>query len=1062
MTINPQSIYDSISIVESTISHWDPHNSISPSFLEASDRLHSHLLRLSAAASRNHAAQIIVIHTLLQSAMELLEESFKHHVFSISAIDLCSDKIATARSIAKTMLSAGYGKECVSSYQSIRLSRLTSQMVQLGFDQSANQLKAIRKLKWDILDRQIKSWTDIAPVVIQSLCSDEQQLCDEIFATSPESVRDSIFSSIACDTALRFLSFPETVSVHLKPSPEKLFRLLNMYAVLSNLLTDIESIFGSEPESSVRSKATSSLGKLSQAIRVVISKFELAIQKDPLKSSGVPGGAIHPLTRYVMNYLAYLSDFKLYLDEILVELPKNYSSSFFKLSDRLKNGSVVSVTIEQILFILLCKIDAKAEAYSDATLSYLFLANNLQYIIRKVQSCPLKEILNDEWMNEHSTKACQFMEAHVRSGWAHMAAMLRTENETDDVDRLREFEIAFEKAMKGRKDWVVADAAMRDEVRVMVETMLVPEYSRRYRTHMDFGSVRFSPEDVKKSIMKFYADISTLNSSLNFKISLSFALRAIRERKAFTTMSLRDLLSQPSSFSSHSNPSPQSISDSISTIQSAISHWDPHTSISTSFLQASNHLHSHLLHLSTSSSATAASINHADQRNIHTLLQSAMECLGESLRYHLFSISAIDLCSDKIATARSISQTMLSAGYGNECVSAYQSIRRSRVTSQMVQLRFDQSANQPKAIRKLKWEILDRQIKSWTDIAPVVVQSICSDEKQLCDEIFAMSPESVRNSIFSSIACDTALRFLSFPETVAVHLEHSPEKLFRLLDMYAVLSNLLPDIELIFGFEPDSSVRSQATLSLAKLSEAIRVVISNFELAIQKDPIKSSGVPGGAIHPLTRYVMNYLVYLSDFDLYLHEILVKLPPNCSSSFFEISDKLKNNGSVVSVTIAWILFILLCKIDSKAEAYSNAALSYLFLANNLRYITIKVQSSRLKGILSDEWMNEHSTKAHQFIEGHVRSGWAHMAAMLCTKNGTEEVERVQEFEMAFEKAMEERKNWAIADVAMRDEVRLMVEAMLVPEYCRWYRTHKDFGTVRFSPEDVKTSIMRFYAD
>ncbi|KAF3329954.1 exocyst complex component EXO70A1-like protein [Carex littledalei] len=508
MTISPQSIYDSISIVESTISHWDPHTSISPSFLEASDHLHSHLLRLSATASTNHAdaAQLIIIHTLLQSSMELLEESFKHHLFSISAIDLCSDKIATARSIAQTMLSAGYGKECVSSYQSIRQSRLTSQIVQLRFNQSANQPKAIRKLKWEILDRQIKSWTDIAHVVVRSLCSDEQQLCDEIFATSPESVRDSIFSSIACDTALRFLSFPETVAVHLKPSPEKLFHLLDMYAVLSNLLPDIESIFGSEPESFVRSKATLSLGKLSQAIRVVISKFELAIQKDPLKSSGVPGGAIHPLTRYVMNYLVYLSDFKLYLDEILVELPKNYSSSFFKLSDRLKNGSVVSVTIERILFILLCKIDAKAEAYSDAALSYLFLANNLQYIVRKVQSCRLKEILNDEWMNEHGTKAHQFMEGHVRSGWADMAAMLRTENETNDVDRLREFEIAFEKAMKERKNWVVADAAMRDEVRLMVETMLVPEYSRLYRTHMEFGTVRFSPEDVKKRIMRFYAD----------------------------------------------------------------------------------------------------------------------------------------------------------------------------------------------------------------------------------------------------------------------------------------------------------------------------------------------------------------------------------------------------------------------------------------------------------------------------------------------------------------------------------------------------------------------------
>lgn len=349
----------------------------------------------------------------------------------------------------------------------------------------------------------MKSWSHIAPVVVRSLCSEEQRLCDETFAASPESVRASIFCCIACETALRFLSFPEMVAAHSKPSPEKLFRLLDMYVTLSNLLPDIESVFGSEPASSVRSQAISSLGKLSEAIRMVISTFDLAIQKDPLKSYEVPGGGIHPLTRYVMNYLACLSDSELYLHEILVDLPQNCTPLFFEASN-LKDESVVSVTIKQMLFVLLCKIDSKAETYSDVALSYLFLANNLRYIVTKVRSCRLKEILGDEWVSEHGRKARRFMEGHVRSGWAHMSGMLTAKDEAEDVDRLLEFEMTFEKALKDRKDWIIADAAMKEEVRLRVVEMLVPAYREWYQTRKDFVAFRYLPEDVRKRIMRFY------------------------------------------------------------------------------------------------------------------------------------------------------------------------------------------------------------------------------------------------------------------------------------------------------------------------------------------------------------------------------------------------------------------------------------------------------------------------------------------------------------------------------------------------------------------------------
>ena len=39
----------------------------------------------------------------------------------------------------------------------------------------------------------------------------------------------------------------------------------------------------------------------------------------------VPGGTIHPLTRYVMNYISLISDYKVTLNELIVSKPSTGS-----------------------------------------------------------------------------------------------------------------------------------------------------------------------------------------------------------------------------------------------------------------------------------------------------------------------------------------------------------------------------------------------------------------------------------------------------------------------------------------------------------------------------------------------------------------------------------------------------------------------------------------------------------------------------------------------------------------------------------------------------------------
>ncbi|KAJ6303186.1 hypothetical protein OIU77_017132 [Salix suchowensis] len=172
--------------------------------------------------------------------------------------------------------------------------------------------------------------------------------------------------------------------------------------------------------------------------------------------------------------------------------------------------------------------------------------------------------------------------------------------------------------------------------------------------------------------------------------------------------------------------------------------------------------------------------------------------------------------------------------------------------------------------------------------------------------------------------------------------------------------DLWPEIESIFDLESSSTVKQQALSSRIKLGEAARAILTDFESAISKDHSKAA-VPGGDIHPMTRYVMNYVTFLTDYSGILADILADWPLPVLSSLPEayFGSPLFDEGTVnsaISTRLAWLVLLMLCKLDGRAEMYKDAALSYLFLANNLQYVVNKVQKSSLKFLHGDEMDKE----------------------------------------------------------------------------------------------------------
>ncbi|KAL1826737.1 hypothetical protein ACET3Z_005149 [Daucus carota] len=439
---------------------------------------------------------------------------------------------------------------------------------------------------------------------------------------------------------------------------------------------------------------------------------------------------------------------------------------------------------------------------------------------------------------------------------------------------------------------------------------------------------------------------------------------------------------------------------------------------------------------------------------------------GEQTIENHFDVAMADL--------KIIADCMIKYGYGKECAKIYKIVRKSVVDEKLYYLGVENlSLSQ---IQKLDWETIELKMKQWVNAMKVAIRTLFRGERILCDHVFAAS-DFIRESSFAEISISGGLMLLTFPENIA-KLKKSPEKIFKLLDLYDAISRNWEDIVSIFSFDSTSAVRLQAHSSLSKLGEAIRITLSEFESAIQKHTSKSI-LPGGGVHPLTRYVMNYFVFMVDYSSILPEIIAEDPVTTTAfvsmpeSYFSASSP-DENPPPISLRFAWIILVLLCKLDANAQLYKDVSLSYLFLANNLNYIVSKVRNSNLKVFLGDEWLEKHQSKAQLYASNYKRMSWSKLISSLphnpAADISPEEAKKsFLLFNSIFEESYRKQSNWIVTDPELRDQIKTSVAIEVVPVYREFYDKNRQWfrrevgleSVVRYAPEDLENYLSDLFS-
>ncbi|WZY83523.1 exocyst complex component EXO70H1 [Brassica napus] len=443
---------------------------------------------------------------------------------------------------------------------------------------------------------------------------------------------------------------------------------------------------------------------------------------------------------------------------------------------------------------------------------------------------------------------------------------------------------------------------------------------------------------------------------------------------------------------------------------------------------------------------------------------------GEDVRLAGDSIVEVEEVSrNSMKELKSIAECMIAAGYAKECASTYKCFRKSIVDEGIHRLGVEKVSSSK--VKKMPSEVVEVKMRSWIDAVSVSMKTLFNGEKTLCDEVFEGCSVSLRESCFRDISKEGALLLLGFPESVAVRDKKNPnpKKIFTLLDMYGTITENLQAIESIFSFHSVSAVRSQALSSLNRLSESILSHLVEFESEIRKDSSKTV-VPGGGVHPMTTSSMDHLSRLAEYSGILVNIIVKGSSSSAKallpkSYFNLSESDGcHHGSEVRVRFAWMVLVLLCKIDGKAEMYKDFSMQYLFLANNLQHVASRARSTGLKHLLGDEWIERHFEKVGQFARSYERLAWEPLASM-CPK--TEEMSpeeakmRLEKFSECFESTCQSQSACVVPDQTLLEEMRSSIVEKLLPVYRDFYNAHSNAamlaGTeggwnVRYTPEDV----------
>ncbi|XP_037414637.1 exocyst complex component EXO70B1-like [Triticum dicoccoides] len=422
--------------------------------------------------------------------------------------------VSDVHQIARRMVDAGFGRECAEAYAAARRGFIDESVARLGIRSRTSD--EVHSLPWEELEFDIARWIPAFKMVFRILIPSERRLSDRVFeGLAPYG--DLAFVAAVRTQALQLISFGDAVAAASR-APERLFRVIDMYEAVRDLLPDLDPVFADPYSAALRAEVSAVCNTLGSSIKGIFMELENLIRRDPARVA-VPGGGIHPITRYVMNYLRAACGSRQTLEEVMEgDLGALGVTAIAVDPDR--PTSSLAVHIAWIMDVLHKNLESKSKIYRDPPLASIFLMNNGKYVIHKVNDSELGVLLGDDWMKQMLSRVRRWSMEYQRGAWAKVMSVLQTGGSGFSglppkamLQKLQMFNGYLEEIRAAQSEWVITDDQLRADVKAAIADSVLPAYKgliARLRSSPDAPQdlfIKHTPEDVEACIQHLFEGI---------------------------------------------------------------------------------------------------------------------------------------------------------------------------------------------------------------------------------------------------------------------------------------------------------------------------------------------------------------------------------------------------------------------------------------------------------------------------------------------------------------------------------------------------------------------------
>ncbi|KAK8567753.1 hypothetical protein V6N13_105706 [Hibiscus sabdariffa] len=424
------------------------------------------------------------------------------------------ESIAIMKQVATVMIFAGHETECCISYTAARLNALDAELSKQGYENINTE--DFQRMEWASQEGEIDHWNRIVKYLTTNLFPAERKLCNSIFEHASTAQR--LFCDLATSVTIKLLAFPNTLLLIKQYSIEKLFKFLDIYETLCGLISGI----GNELSAKDLIQETSLMQRrIGEAAVSMFCELENSIKSDNGRIP-VANGAVHPLTRYTMNYLKYACEYKDTLERVFRQHnEKEGSTKQEPKNGESTNTSHFATQMMLVMDLLDANIDTKSNLYRDPSLRYIFLMNNGRYMLQKVKSSnDIYEVTGDDWLRKQSADLRQYHKNYQRETWGKVLQCMSHEglqvngkvSKSTLKERFKSFNAMFEEIRKTQSTWIVSDEQLKSELRVSISAVVIPAYRSflaRFGSHLNKGKqqekyIKYQPEDIEVVIDELF------------------------------------------------------------------------------------------------------------------------------------------------------------------------------------------------------------------------------------------------------------------------------------------------------------------------------------------------------------------------------------------------------------------------------------------------------------------------------------------------------------------------------------------------------------------------------